>query len=110
MPQVRGKKDNSELRELSGQLLPSEEGTVEVWDALVQILELPAGTQGSSGSSGKQWKYVPLNVKRTALYQSTFTMSSSAYTTLLLGAANSSVPLGYESSEAGLARHAGRAG
>jgi len=86
-----------------GAPFPSEETPLEVWEAVVQIEETPAGLVDGKPGPGSI-KYVPLNVRRKRVYGNTLSISDKSVLDVMLG--NSSVPLGFESYDLGIARNA----
>lgn len=78
--------------------LEDDGSTLEVWEAVVQLQER---TDGSAGV-----EYKPLSVKRKHAYTSTLTLSPAGLA-MALGRGNAThTPLGFESSDMGLARNA----
>ncbi len=72
---------------------------------MVQIQEaVPSKMISSDRDSRPQFKYIPISVKRKAIYGNTMTLSQGTLQQLLIG--NNTLPLGYESHDVGLARYA----
>ena len=65
---------------------------------------LPAAGSSGAAAAGSRFKYTPVNVRRKAVFGNTMTVSEGTLGMMLLG--NSSIPLGYESHDMGLARYA----
>ena len=88
--------------------MPRQETPLEVWEVMVQILDQEEVSVRSAASrkdeAASRFKYMPMSVRRKAVFGNTMTVSEGAMNMMLLG--NSSVPLGYESHDMGLARYA----
>lgn len=91
--------------------MPRHETPLEVWEVMVQIqeeeeanMQSAVPTSSRKGEAALRFKYMPMSVRRKAIFGNTLTVSDGAINMMLLG--NSSVPLGYESHDIGLARYA----
>jgi len=93
-----------------GSSLPRWETPLEVWEVMVQVGEeddakaaVSIRTDSDKKTKAAGFKYQPLSVKRKAVFGNTLTMSEGAVGRILYG--NSTVPLGYESQDWGIARY-----
>ena len=93
-----------------GSALPRHETPLEIWEVMVKVEEeetrrtaVSIKTESEKRTKAAGFKYQPLSVKRKAVFGNTLTMSEGAVGMMLFG--NSTVPLGYESQDLGLARY-----
>ncbi|GAX80708.1 hypothetical protein CEUSTIGMA_g8143.t1 [Chlamydomonas eustigma] len=102
---VRSQVENTDMPEEFP--LPRHETPLEIWEVMVQILEedsSAAVSMEAKSAQASRFKYLPLSVRRKAVFGNTMTLSSSSMEMMFMG--NSSVPRGYESLDLGVARNA----